>query len=95
MPEAVLKAVPDHIDAKRRKTTDRLSYMCVLCGEECDEDRSKYPIDSWNNIKIQAQAWHGMDKFGNVYEQVEWENGPVGIYFYKTCRTAFASQRTL
>ena len=46
-------------------------------------------------MKIQAQAWHGLDKFGNVYEQVEWDNGPVGIYFHKTCRIAFANQRTL
>ena len=30
-----------------------------------------------------------------MYEQVERENGPVGIYFHMTCRTAFASQRTL
>ena len=92
MSEAVLKAVPD---AKRRKTTDRQCHMCVLCGRDCDEDRSKYPLDSWNSMKIQSQKWHGLDKFGNVYDEVEWDSGPVGVYFHQTCRTAFTNQRTL
>ena len=68
------------------------SPTCACCvGGEWDEDRSKYPTDSCNNMKIETQAWHGLDKF-NVYEQVEWENGPVDIYFHKTCRTALVNE---
>ena len=94
MSEAVLKAVPDHLLMQREEKRQIDSPTCACCVEE-NEDRSKYPTDSWNNMKIQVQARHGLDKFGNVYEQFEWENGPVGIYFHKTCRTVFASQRTL
>ena len=37
----------------------------------------------------------GLDKFGNVYEDVDWESGVYGVYFHKLCITNFFNARKL
>ena len=37
----------------------------------------------------------GLDKFGNVYEDVDWESGVYGVYFHKLCKTNFSNARKL
>ena len=42
-----------------------------------------------------AKNWAGLDKLGTVYDEVQWENGPQGVYFHKLYRTQIASKVNL
>ena len=35
-------------------------------------------MDAWNNLRITAKQWSGLDTFSTVYDEVTWDNGPVG-----------------
>ena len=72
-----------------------------FCRQECNEDRSDYPTDSWKKLKAVALEWKRLDKygdvFGNVFKSVNWGNayGPSGSFFHKLCKTEFTSKRKL
>ena len=55
---------------------------CVLqCGELCNEATDTIiSVESWENLKEKAQLWSGLDKFGDIYATVDWDNGPGGQY---------------
>jgi len=56
------------------------STSCILqCGKLCDKAiDSISSIGRWETIKQKALLWSDLDKFGNVYATVEWDNGPAG-----------------
>ena len=80
---------------EKRKIDNLLENDCILCGKECDEDKSDLSLDAWNSVKSCAQKWIGLDRFTTVHETVNWENGPKGVYFHKWCRVAMANAMKL
>ena len=54
---------------------------CILCHQECVEDRSTIHMNAWNNVRVTAKQWSGLDTFSIVYDEVAWDNRPVGVYF--------------
>ena len=69
---------------------------CILCNELCSENRSGFPADQWNSLKNTALKWKGLDKFGSVYDDVNWDNGSDGLFFHKVpCQLDFKSSRKL
>ena len=47
-------------------------------------------------MKVKAQEWKGLRKFGTIYDSVDWEAGPKGVvFFHKRCRAALAVQSGL
>ena len=46
-------------------------------------------------MKLQTLQWNGLDQFGNVYESVDWDHGPQGIFFHKICKLQVASKYKL
>lgn len=67
--------------------------LCILCSQECDEDRSKMTGEAWTNLKHHAQNWVELDQYG--IDTVKWDNGPDGIFFHQTCKLNLSSQRKL
>lgn len=50
--------------------------QCVLqCGELIDDRNDCFKIsqERWDKLKSQSQSWRGLDKFGDVYDTVDWE----------------------
>ena len=43
---------------------------CILCNEQCSENRSGFTADQWDSLKNTALKWKGLDKFGSVYDDV-------------------------
>ena len=79
---------------KKGKSED-VTDPCIFCKQECNEDKSDYPTDSRNKLKAVALEWKGLDKCGNVFESVNWDNGPSGSFFHTLCKTEFTSKRKL
>uniref|UniRef100_UPI00358FA70A uncharacterized protein n=1 Tax=Myxine glutinosa TaxID=7769 RepID=UPI00358FA70A len=61
---------------------------CVLqCGGLCNEATDVITsVESWENLKKKALLWSGLDKFGDVYATVNWDNGPGRQCVHKSCR---------
>ena len=78
---------------KRHKSEE--GQKCILCHQECDEDKSKFNLEAWEKLKETAFSWKGMDTFGNVHEEVDWEAVPAGIAFHKLCKTSMQNTRKL
>ena len=86
----LLKPIPN-----RKRKRDEVQGICILCNEECDEDKSNLSAEAWERMKDKAKDWKDLPKFGNVYDTINWEAGPNGVFFHKRCRTALASQKGL
>ena len=86
----VLKPQPS-----RKRKREEIPELCILCNEQCDENKSNISPEAWERIKDRAQDWKGLHKFGTVYDSVNWDAGPNGVYFHKVCRTALAAKRGL
>ena len=72
---------------------------CTLCGEICyeyDKD-SLFNIsqERWDTVKAKAQLWKGLDKFGDVFHTVDWDNGPSGKCMHDSCRLLIVTKRKL
>lgn len=50
-----------------------------------------YPIIKGQ--KTLAQQWHHLDRFGTVYDTVNWDAGPQNVFLYKICKITFCSKR--
>ena len=59
------------------------------------EDRSNLSPEAWDRLKDKAEEWKDLRKFGAVYYSVDWEAGPKGTFFHKSCRASLGSQRKL
>ena len=67
---------------------------CVLkCGKPCyiDDSIDKITDDKWNNIKLNAERWKALDKFGDVWETTNWDNGQKGRFMHNNCYITLCS----
>lgn len=78
---------------KRSREESEESHKCILCGQQCDENRANTTPESWNNMKTLAHQWRHLDKFGTVYDTVNWDSGPQDVFFHKTCKITFSGKR--
>ncbi|KAK4304157.1 hypothetical protein Pmani_023877 [Petrolisthes manimaculis] len=81
--------------SRKRKSEELTVGQCILCYQECHEDKSNTSVEAWTNFKQHAEEWLGLDMYGTVYHEVKWENGPHGIYFHKLCKTQLFSKNKL
>ena len=63
--------------AKRKKSKDGGDdSICILCNEQCNEVRS-FNDTKWKIFKNTAMQWKELDKYGGVYDGIDWEKGPI------------------
>ena len=51
--------------------------------------------ETWDKLKLKAFNCKGLDKFGNVYDTVDWEMGPCGKHLHSNCRFDISSSDKL
>ena len=84
-------------DLKMHEITG-LEDECILdCEKPCDLTDSLNFTSSkkWDSIRGKCLLWAGLDKFTNVYESVDWKNGPTNHYMHESCYTTLSSKRAL
>ena len=49
----------------------------LKCGKRCNsgEGIDKITFDKWSKILTNAKEWKGLDKFGEVWDTTNWEDG--------------------
>ena len=71
---------------------------CVLqCPASCSPSNCIDNITKkkWETIKEKSSAWKGLNKFGNVHDEVNWDNGPKGLYMHDNCYITLNNPRKL
>jgi len=68
------------MDQPSTRIDDRVSEgNHTSCGKLCNKaSDSISSIERWGTIKKMALMWSGLDKFGNIYATVDWDDGPAG-----------------
>ena len=92
MSEPILKAKPESA-AKRRKVS---LGVCLACKEDCfDSKEEKKDIQAWKDLKAITEKWVGLDPYGSIYEETNWDSGPEGNFIHKTCRLKLGDSKRL
>lgn len=81
-----------------RSSTPPPAPQCLLqCGNPVDQDDSLdgVSIGKWQNLREKAANWSGLDKFGTVYESVDWDKGHEGLFMHKECYLNISNKRKL
>ncbi len=71
---------------------------CILCGNgnvSNEATHSISTIERWDNIKRKSQLWIGLDKFGSIHSNVDWEHGPAGHWAHESCRMTLCNATKL
>lgn len=73
-------------------------FSCILqCEKPC---KSSDAIDNlskeaWEKLRLKALNWKGLDRFGHVYDTVDWDLGPIGKHMHANCRLDISSSDKL
>ena len=73
-----------HADEEASTSTQ----TCILqCGNTCGQHDGidGISLDKWERIRQKALEWKGLDTFGDVYEDTNWEAGPKGKFMHEKC----------
>ena len=71
---------------------------CILMfGKQCHAKDSidKITDDKWTKIKANAEQWRSLDRFGDVWDNVNWDNGQHGLYMHNSCYISLCSKQHL
>lgn len=88
---------PERSDSDELPSTS-YEHECILCcGQPCTKSDCLDNItdQKWDSIQEKSLRWKELDRFQNVHENVDWENGPKGYYMHNACYTSLSSKRCL
>ena len=73
----------------------RTMFRCVLgCDKTCNPDDT-ISVDKWKSLETKTALWKGLDKYGDVNENVPWTDGPDGFHMCENCYLTLSSTRKL
>ena len=64
-----------------------MSKKCIafsFCEALCN-DKDEISKRRWDTLKKHLEKWKGLDKFGEMYDSVDWDAGQIGNYIHSTC----------
>ena len=67
---------------------------CLLCKNKCNTTDVISQL-KLNNLRIKVQKWSGLDKFGNIYDSINWTDDPVNHYMHNSCFLTWSSKYNL
>ena len=66
------------------------SFCKALCNDTDEISKQR-----WGTLKKHLERWKGLDKYGDLYDSIDWDAGPTGKYIHRTCGFNIASSRCL
>ena len=69
--------------------------QCILCNDFCDEKQKVPNPEHWYQFKENAIKWRGLDKYGTAADTIDWDSGPLGKYWHKSCKAELGGERKL
>ena len=68
---------------------------CILCCQPCDKLEKAIKVVDWENVEVKASKWKGSDKYSDVYDSFDWEEGSTGLVWHKSCKIEICGERKL
>ena len=47
---------------KKRRFSEENQTTCILCNKPCHEEKSGFPVDASNRMRVKAIEWQGKNK---------------------------------
>ena len=71
---------------KQKKPNTTNVSTCLFCKEICNEQHT-YPQKQWEALRLTAKEWSGLNRYGFVYSEVDWEKGTPDeqCFFQRKC----------
>ena len=85
-------------ESGQKRRSDQLKVNnCIICNDELDERKTCTVItaEKWHQLKLQAEQWHGLDRFGYLYESVSWDDGPSCQLYHNVCKLRLSDRKRL
>ena len=60
-------------------------FECLLQCEKPVDSIENMTQGAWEKLKLKSLNWKGCDRFGNVYDSVDWYLGPHGKHLHASC----------
>ena len=81
---------------KRQKLQKEGDGQCILCKVQCKEVKSFNDI-RWEKFKNAAEKWKGLDRYGGVYDTIDWGNQVVQeqLTFHRNCLSYLQTKKKL
>ena len=67
---------------------------CILCNKECSE-KCRLTLTSWKALREKSKLWVGLDRFGECYDTISWENQGTDNCLHQSCKLWMYSKRLL
>ena len=68
---------------------------CILRCQPCNELEKAVKVVDWENLKVKVSKWKGLDKYSNVYDSVDGEEGSSWLVWHKPCKIEICRERKL
>ena len=80
----------------KTSSATNVTTICLLCKEICSEQHI-YTQKQWDALKLRAKEWSGLDRYGFVYSEVDWEKGiqDEQSLFHRKCTKNMQTQSKL
>ena len=71
---------------KWKKSNTTNVSTCLFCKEICNEQYT-YTQKQWEALRLTVKEWSGLDRYGFVYSEVDWEKGTQDeqSFFHRKC----------
>ena len=71
---------------KQKKSNTTKVRTRLFCKEICNEQHT-YTQKQWEALRLTAKEWSGLDRFGFVCSEVDWEKGTQDeqSFFHRKC----------
>ena len=66
---------------KQKKSNATNVSTCLFCKEICNEHHT-YTQKQWEALRLTAKEWSGLDRYGYVYSEVDWEKVKQDKHFF-------------
>ena len=83
------------LPSKQSRPNTDVVAKCMLCDEPCYE-KQKYPSPyDWEQFQIKASKWRGLDRYGGVSDDIDWDSGWLGKYWHMLYKADLCGERKL
>ena len=91
MSKPLLKPTPESSESKgEKRKSDTIDLdTCILCKKPCNENKSDFPASSLDKLETFALIWRGLDRYGDIFETVRWDEANQACSFIKFARQSF------
>ena len=93
--EQLLQAPPLKQSKSDPSEIGNAGYICIVCDAQCHEKQKHLDDEKWENFRLAAKKWSGLDTYGDVFIKTDWKSGWEGKFWHKMCKLNISTEKKL